>query len=51
VAYAAHERRKNKRRNYHLDQAQKDVGDNGEIARYRNRGGRIRQEAMEYETN
>jgi uncharacterized protein HemY len=31
VAYAAHECGKNKRRNNHLDEAQKDVGDNGEI--------------------
>jgi hypothetical protein len=51
VANAAYERRKYEWRNDHLDQAQKDISDNGEIASYRRCNGRIGQELMEYEAH
>jgi hypothetical protein len=51
VANAAYERRKDEWRNDHLDQAQKDIGDNGEVASYRRCNGRVGQELVEYEAH
>jgi hypothetical protein len=51
VAYAAHERCKNKRRDDHLDQAQKYIGDNGEIVSYRSCRSGIGQHPMQYEAD